>query len=440
MTRVVHRRRWTLDDRAESMWHTLPVEIPPGCDGLSVRLEGPVADDVVVDLGCDGTSGWRGWSGGARRDFGITPAAATPGYLPGELEPGTWHVVIGLHRLPLDGVELTVTAETGPIASIPGRADYDRATAEVMPPDRLASPLPDSTLGASARSASSPLRGSARGLAAPAGLRWVACDFHGHTLHSDGSLPVAAVAALARSAGLDVMAITDHNTVAHHAELAATGRRLGIGLLPGQEVTTDAGHANAFGPIGWVDFRRPPAEWATAVSADGGLLSINHPLGGDCSWRHPLPADASLAEIWHSSWLDPRWTGPLAWWQSRGASTVPIGGSDWHRPGSDASPGRPTTWVCVDDAAESTDELVVAVLDGLRAGRTAISASSAAPVLFRHDDELMLDAGSVELPPLLVTGLDGSRRKAPRPGTTLTASGHGHVLIGHDGAVVSISR
>ena len=64
-----------------------------------------------MDLGCIGAGGFRGWSGGARRSFVITPAAATPGYLPGELEPGTWLVVIGLHRVPPAGADyqLTVT-------------------------------------------------------------------------------------------------------------------------------------------------------------------------------------------------------------------------------------------------------------------------------------------------------------------------------------------
>ena len=90
--------------------------------------------------------------------------------------------------------------------------------------------------------------------------------------------------------------------------------------------TTDSGHANALGPIEWVDFRHLAAEWATVVADTGGILSINHPLAGDCSWRHPVPAGAALAEIWHSSWLDTRWTGPLASWQARGAATVPIAG------------------------------------------------------------------------------------------------------------------
>lgn len=416
MARVVHRRRWTLDDRAESVWHRLPVDVPPGCDGLSVRLDVPA--NAVIDIGCEGTTGWRGWSGSARREFAITPADATPGYVAGELEPGTWYVVIGLHRLPLEGVELVATAETGPVREIPGRMAYDDATAAVAPPER-------------------PPR---RALPAPAGLRWVACDFHSHTLHSDGSLPVAAVAALACSAGLDLLAITDHNTVSHHAELAPIGRRLGIGLLPGQELTTESGHANAFGPIGWVDFRCPAADWVTTVADAGGLLSTNHPLAGDCSWRQPLPERPPLAEIWHSSWLDTRWTGPIAWWQGWGARTVPIGGSDWHQHGSDAPPGSPTTWVCIDADADGPDELPTAVMDGLRAGRTAVSAGPFAPLLLRIEDELEMDTGEAgTLPPLLIAGLDGTRRALSGRGVGVPATGPGHVLMDHRGAVISLT-
>src|ERR1035437_5582234 len=78
------------------------------------------------------------------------------------------------------------------------------------------------------------------------------------------------------------------------------GRHAGIQFVAGQEVTTALGHANAFGDIGWVDFRQPVTAWLDAVETDGGLLSVNHPLGGDCSWRHELPRRAPLAEVWHS--------------------------------------------------------------------------------------------------------------------------------------------
>jgi hypothetical protein len=396
---IVHRGRWTRDARAADRWPRLPFDVPPRCPGFTVTLD---FEDGVLDLGCEDPTGWRGWSGGARRTFGIGPTAATPGYLPGELPPGTWHVVLGLHRIPPDGCDYAVSIEFG----VPA-----------LPPEP---PFPDN-----------PARPPRRELPAPDGLRWVATDLHAHTVHSDGELTVAELAALAVSRGLDALAVTDHNTVSHHAELAAAGRRYGIALLPGQEVTTEFGHANAFGAIGWVDFRRPAADWVSFVDFRGGLLSVNHPLAGDCAWRQPLPVRPPLAEVWHSSWLAPRWGGPLAWWQAWGMDTTPVGGSDWHRPGTDAPPGTPTTWVAVDAAADGPAELVDAVLAGLRAGRTAISAGG--PVLLpMGDDVLAVDAAGT-----LLIGPDG--RTHPVRSDRCALPEGGQILCDHDGATLALA-
>jgi hypothetical protein len=90
-----------------------------------------------------------------------------------------------------------------------------------------------------------------------------------------------------------------------------------------------------------------------------------------------------LLEVWHPSWLDLRWTIPLSWWLAWDPGAIPVGGSDWHDAGSAAPPGQPTTWVeCA--GSEPGD-----VLDGLRAGRVAISATRDGPVLLRVDGELV---------------------------------------------------
>ncbi|MFC6161367.1 CehA/McbA family metallohydrolase [Kribbella jiaozuonensis] len=403
-----YKRRWTLDDRAESPWHSLPVDIPADCPGLLVTLTIPPVEGAVIDIGCEGAAGWRGWSGGARQTFAITPDAATPGYLPGELEPGTWWIVLGLHRIPVEGVELLVEATTGPVSNIPGLNEYADASAAIAVPPR-------------------PPR---RTLPASSGLKWIAGDFHAHSLHSDGSTPVANLAALGVSAGLDVLAVTDHNTVAHHAELPALSNHFGIGLIPGQEVTTDTGHANAFGEIGVIDFRQPAATWVSEVARRGGLLSINHPLGGDCAWRHPLPEHPPLAEIWHSSWLDHTWGGPIAWWQAWGLEgTTPIGGSDWHNPTSFTPPGSPTTWIAVDANAEGPGELAAATLAGLSAGRTALSWSYTAPVLVRADDELI----AIDAADTLVISPASTRHAVRSSAERIPATPGPHILVTHTG-------
>jgi hypothetical protein len=398
---VRHTGRWTPEDRFRSPWHYLPVEVGPGTCGLRVELEYDRSFGAVLDLGCLGPGRFRGWSGGARRSFVIGAKAATPGYLPGELEPGLWQVMIGTHRVPARGVEFSVTAET------------TRLAGKLEPPAPPEPPPP-------------PERRPRQELPTSRGRRWLAGDLHAHTVHSDGALTVPELAALAVRRGLDFLAVTDHNTISHHAELAAASSRYGITLLPGQEVTTASGHAGALGDVGWIDFRREPDHWLDATEQGGGLLSINHPIAGPVSWTHPMRRRPPLVEVWHWSWLDLRWTTPLAWWLAWDPAAIPVGGSDWHREGSDAPLGKPTTWV------ECADSTGAAVLDGLRAGRVAISAEPDGPVLLRHEDGLV----AIDADGLTLAGPHGPRARidgdlARFPG----APGYHRLLDDEDGTV-----
>ncbi len=358
MVTTRHQGRWSLADRFASVWQYLPVDVPPGASGLRIELEYD-ATAATLDLGCLGAAGFRGWSGGARRSFVITAGQATPGYLPGELEPGTWQVMIGLYQMPVGGIEYRVTTEvTGPGSHL-----------TLEPP---APPLPPLTQ-----------RPPRRDLPASSGRRWLAGDLHTHTVHSDGAMTVPELARFGAGQGLDFIAITDHNTISHHVELPGAAAAHQIILLPGQELTTIAGHAGALGDVGWIDFRETADSWLDATELHGGLLSINHPIGGHVSWTVPMTRRPPLIEVWHWSWLDPRWTNSLAWWLAWDPAAIPVGGSDWHRTGSDAPPGSPTTWI---ETAAAEPE---ALLAGLRAGRTAISATRDGPVLLRVDGELI---------------------------------------------------
>ena len=396
--------RWTLEDRFESPWHYLPVEVPAGTAGLRVELDYERTDGTVLDLGCLGPHGFRGWSGSARESFVIAREAATPGYLPGEIEAGTWQVMIGVHRVPPDGVRYRLTAETTPLSG------------GLQPPPAPPAPPPLAD------------RPSRRVLPARAGRRWLAGDLHTHTVHSDGVLTVAELAVLAAGRGLDFIAVTDHNTVSHHTELAAAARRYGITLLPGQEVTTDGGHAGALGDVGWIDFRREPDEWLDATEAAGGLLSVNHPFAGPVSWIRPMRRRPPLIEVWHWSWLDPRWTLPLSWWLAWDAAAIPVGGSDWHQPGADAPPGRPTTWVqCAGD--EPGD-----VLDGLRTGLVAISAERDGPVLLRHDGDL----AAIDADGLTLAGPQGPCARVRGDQARLPGRAGPHRLLDPSGATLAL--
>ncbi|ASN39829.1 phosphatase [Arthrobacter sp. 7749] len=62
-------------------------------------------------------------------------------------------------------------------------------------------------------------------------------DLHAHSHVSDGTEPPAALVASAKTAGLDIVALTDHDQTAGWAEAARTALELGIGLVPGMEIS-----------------------------------------------------------------------------------------------------------------------------------------------------------------------------------------------------------
>jgi len=71
----------------------------------------------------------------------------------------------------------------------------------------------------------------------PAYAGAVRIDLHTHSTASDGTQPPAEVVAAAARAGLDVVALTDHDTTAGWDEAAAAAREHGVTLVPGTEVS-----------------------------------------------------------------------------------------------------------------------------------------------------------------------------------------------------------
>ena len=67
-------------------------------------------------------------------------------------------------------------------------------------------------------------------------------DLQSHSRHSDGALPPRAVVAAAAQAGVELLALTDHDTVDGVAEAAEAATAHGLGLVPAVEISTiDAG-------------------------------------------------------------------------------------------------------------------------------------------------------------------------------------------------------
>jgi 3',5'-nucleoside bisphosphate phosphatase len=62
-------------------------------------------------------------------------------------------------------------------------------------------------------------------------------DLQSHSTHSDGALPPAQVVAAAAEAGVELLALTDHDTVGGVAEALAAGADIGLGVVPAVEIS-----------------------------------------------------------------------------------------------------------------------------------------------------------------------------------------------------------
>ncbi len=63
-------------------------------------------------------------------------------------------------------------------------------------------------------------------------------DLHVHSTASDGSMTPGEIAEYAKSKGLSAFALTDHNSIEGNGEAWEAAERLGLGFLPGMELST----------------------------------------------------------------------------------------------------------------------------------------------------------------------------------------------------------
>jgi hypothetical protein len=327
-----------------------PFDVPPNADRVEVDLAYDDGQRTVLDLGLRGPSGFRGWSGGGAQRIFVSAHSASFGYSAGAVEPGRWTVILGVPNI-RPGVTATYTV----------------------------------TIRLSGAPAWPTLREE------PA---WYAGDLHAHSGHSDGRtvgadgarlrVPPEHVFDAAKRAGLDFVALTDHNTGSHWADVDRLQPLYpGLLLLHGREITTYRGHLNAFGESRFIDFRlgeeRGMRQLASELAVAGAFLSVNHPERPDdescmgCGWNDRDSGTMAViggVEIVNGEAVE----GGMAGWPfwaamlNRGHRLTSIGGSDEHTPDdtADGRLGTPTTVIYAQALSESS------LLEGLRAGRAYV--------------------------------------------------------------------
>lgn len=106
-------------------------------------------------------------------------------------------------------------------------------------------------------------------------------DLHIHTIYSyDGTASVPAVLNRARQAGLDVIAVTDHDEIAGSLKALEIASAYGIEIIPGTEVTTSEGDLLALNVTEKIPHARSLVETVLKVGELGGFCIAPHPMAG----------------------------------------------------------------------------------------------------------------------------------------------------------------
>jgi hypothetical protein len=258
-------------------YRLLPVEVAEGTTRIEVGyawedhgpggappLPSTPLTQTVFDLGLWDTAGpfaaegFRGWSGSrqgklhtGQRPIFVQVDTADRSYAAGPIDPGTWHVELGIAAVGPGGASWRVEV-----------ACFDPAVGEPPVPDPV-----------DPQHVSSPEPG------------WYHGDFHAHGFHSSPGAPSSAeFVQHARDAQLDFLPVTEYVVGWHWDELGETQREHPDVLLwPGREIITYFGHAITLGETrGVIEYRHgfegiSMADIQQDVIDAGGLFQVAHP-------------------------------------------------------------------------------------------------------------------------------------------------------------------
>lgn len=193
----------------------------------------------------------------------------------------------------------------------------------------------------------------------------LAGDFHVHSLPGDGAALPWVMRDEARRAGLDVIAVTNHNqTIAGRLAQWVSSRSGGPIMIAGEEITGADYHLIAVGVRDRVRNDQPAARAIDAVHEQGGVAIAAHPTHVFRGWTDEAVSALDGAEVAHPvMWGAERLRQELMAFQERAERLNPrissIGSSDVHMT---RTLGICRTFVFVHEAGAA------AVLDALRSG------------------------------------------------------------------------
>ncbi len=168
-------------------------------------------------------------------------------------------------------------------------------------------------------------------------------DLQLHSDLGDGLSPTSAILDAAERAGLDVIALTDHDDIrgSFRARDEAARRGSAVTVITGVEVTTRSGHLLALYVEDEIPMLRPLDETVTLIHRMGGLAVVPHPLSyltfsiGERALRDLVEGGAPETNVDGIEVRNPSYAGRVraaraAWLNARVLRVAETGSSDAH--------------------------------------------------------------------------------------------------------------
>ncbi len=315
----------------EGLYYTIPFDVPDNVEKITVSYDyfrkgkGFIADlkpSNTIDIGLEDEKGnFLGWSGSAHKSVSVGEYSSTPGYLCGAIRPGKWKIIVGAYHIMPDGVDVTYNI------------DFKFK-----------------------------------------GERLLFGDLHIHTTASDGKLSAFEVGTLAKSKGLDFIALANHNNFSENFFLPHID---GLTFIPAVEWTHYKGHINFFGVANpfensfVANTKEDMNKLISNARSKGAVISINHPKCRICPYLWEDENAFDMMEIWNGPMRKTN-TDSIKWWTEllcKGRKIPAVGGSDFHKPKSFARLSNPVTGVYSKSPAPHD------ILDAIKKGKAFISNS-----------------------------------------------------------------
>ncbi|MGQ9788542.1 MAG: CehA/McbA family metallohydrolase [Candidatus Hadarchaeaceae archaeon] len=156
-------------------------------------------------------------------------------------------------------------------------------------------------------------------------------DLHVHTRYSyDGNCSVEKAVEVAKSRGMNGIAITDHDTVSGHGE-AKKINKSGFLIIPGTEISSAHGHIVGLGVNEAIPKGLPATDTVELIRDQGGIAIAAHPFALGRSPELVYRAKFDAIECLNSRAIF--LSNPLAQRFARKNGLVMVAGSDAHQCG-----------------------------------------------------------------------------------------------------------